>query len=205
MQVLMDHVVYLVHDLDEAAVRIGEALGVSFPHSGSHPHGTANRVCVFDDLSYIELLVARPGTPIAERVSRRLADRGEHIVRWAVRCPPEDIEGLADRLDLRLESGGVEREDGSTGTWTTATSANTDALGSPFLIAYSDVEERRERFEREPFADGRFTWVDCSGPSIGPWLGLIDGIEVRHVAGQDDRVVRVGAQIDGAHHVLPIG
>jgi hypothetical protein len=201
----MDHVVYLVHDLDEAAARIGTALGVTFPVGGSHPGGTANKVCAFEDLTYVELVSAVPGSPIAERVARSLDERGEHIVRWAVRCAPEDIDALADMLELGTQPGGVERDDGSTGTWTIAQSSDDNARGAPFLIAYdSPPEIRAEVLGRGGFSDGQLTWIECSGPSIEPWRDLIDDVEVRQVEGDHDRVIRVGLQINAQNHSLPL-
>ena len=40
--------------------------------------------------------------------------------------------------------------------------------------------------------------------SIEPWVDLIDALEVRRVEGADDRVIRVGVQINAEHHSLPL-
>ena len=205
MRVSIDHVVYLVRDLDEAASRLGAALGVSFGLRGTHPQGTVNRVFKFDDLSYVELLAATPGSLIAERIERLLDERGEHVARWAVRCDPEEIGVLADMLDLTTQPGSIERDDGARGSWTIANSVDDDARGSPFLIAYDeDIGSREERLARDGSVDGRLTWIECSGASIEPWRNLIEGIDVRPVAGEHDRVTRVGLRVNGVDHVLPL-
>ncbi|MEL7161553.1 MAG: VOC family protein [Bacteroidota bacterium] len=58
---MIDHLVYLVHDLEGRAAQIGAALGVSFTTGGRHlDRGTRNSLLRLGDRTYLELLAVDP-------------------------------------------------------------------------------------------------------------------------------------------------
>jgi Glyoxalase-like domain len=115
----LDHVVYAVPDLDEAAVRFREEFGLDSTEGGRHERwGTANRIVPLGD-QYLELVAALDEPMAAETafgssVLERAAGGGGWFTMAAV---ADDLEGVASRLGLEVGSGSRTRPDGQTVRW----------------------------------------------------------------------------------------
>lgn len=118
----LDHVIYAVRDLDEAAERFLRSHGLASLAGGVHPRwGTGNRVVPFSDGTYIELMaIVDPHaavTPLGDAISEVL--RGGD--RWFTLCLADDaLDDTAARLDLEISSGSRTRPDGSVISWRSA-------------------------------------------------------------------------------------
>ena len=113
----IDHVVYAVRDLDEAARRWEDAHGLASIPGGRHPRwGTANRIVPLGD-DYLELLaVVDPEADSA--LARTLRGLTVHGDRWFSICVADDeIEATASRLGLAVEPGARTRPDGAEVRW----------------------------------------------------------------------------------------
>jgi hypothetical protein len=115
----LDHVVYAVPDLDEAAVRFREEFGLDSTEGGRHERwGTANRIVPLGD-QYLELVAAvdeqvAAETPFGTGVLERAARGGGWFTLAAV---ADDLEAVASRLGLEVGSGSRTRPDGQTVRW----------------------------------------------------------------------------------------
>lgn len=114
----LSQVILGVRDLGAAAERI-EALGLSVIDGGRHPGvGTANRYVPLG-AEYFELLgVVDAEEAASSDYGRSLVARiaeGDSLVRWSLRT--DDIDGVAARLDLKVERRRRLRPDGVLLTW----------------------------------------------------------------------------------------
>jgi len=115
----LDHVVYAVPDLDEAAVRFREEFGLDSSEGGRHEHwGTANRIVPLGD-QYLELVAAVDEPVAAETafgggVLERAAGGGGWFTIAAV---ADDLDAVASRLGIEVDSGSRTRPDGQTVRW----------------------------------------------------------------------------------------
>jgi catechol 2,3-dioxygenase-like lactoylglutathione lyase family enzyme len=163
----IDHVVYAVRDLDEAAERFRRELGLDSIEGGRHERwGTANRIVPLG-ADYVELLAVVDAKRAAESpfgratLERIRADEG-----WlAIAVATDDLDTLAERLDLGIVEGQRERPDGELIRWRSAGLEDPRRTPSlPFFIAW-DVP-----FELRP---GR------ARAGHGLRVEGIDGVEVR--------------------------
>jgi hypothetical protein len=115
----LDHVVYAVRDLHEAAVRFREAFGLDSVDGGRHEGwGTANRIVPLGD-QYLEL-VAAVDEPMAAKTAfgRGVLDRAARGGGWfTIAAVADDLDAVATRLGLEVGSGSRTRPDGQTVRW----------------------------------------------------------------------------------------
>ena len=174
----LDHVLYAVPDLDEAAVRFREAFGLDSTEGGRHERwGTANRIVPLGD-QYVELVAAvdeaaAGQTGFGRGVLERAAGGGGWFTIAAV---AEDLDAVAGRLGLEIGSGSRTRPDGEVLRWR---SAGLDdprrELWMPFFLAWDVPEELhpgRARAGHGVRAQG-IAWVEVGGDAgrLRQWLG----------------------------------
>ena len=118
----LDHVVYVVADLDDAAERWRRELGLDSADGGRHEHwGTANRIAPLGE-QYLELIgvvdeqLAR-STPFGALVLDRAAAGGGWLMPVLA---TDDLEAIAARLGVEIAPGARRRPDGETLRWRSA-------------------------------------------------------------------------------------
>ena len=186
----LDHVVYAVPDLDEAAVRFREAFGLDSTEGGRHERwGTANRIVPLGD-QYVELVApvdeagaARTG--FGRAVLERASGGGGWFTMAAV---AEDLDAVATRLGLEIGSGSRTRPDGEVLRWR---SAGLDdprrEPWMPFFLAWNvpdGLHPGRARAGHGIRAEG-IAWVEAGGDAerLREWLGG-EELPIRVVEGE---------------------
>jgi hypothetical protein len=115
----LDHVVYAVPDLDEAAVRFRGEFGLDSTEGGRHERwGTANRIVPLGD-QYLELVAAVDEPMAAETAfGRGVLERAARGGGWfTIAAVADDLDAVATRLGLEVGSGSRTRPDGQTVRW----------------------------------------------------------------------------------------
>jgi hypothetical protein len=115
----LDHVVYAVPDLDEAAVRFRGEFGLDSTEGGRHERwGTANRIVPLGD-QYLELVAAVDEPMAAETAfGRGVLERAARGGDWfTIAAVADDLDAVATRLGLEVGSGSRTRPDGQTVRW----------------------------------------------------------------------------------------
>jgi hypothetical protein len=115
----LDHVVYAVTDLDQAAVRFREEFGLDSTEGGRHERwGTANRIVPLGD-QYLELVAAVDEPMAAETTfGRGVLERAARGGGWfTIAAVADDLDAVATRLALEVGSGSRTRPDGQTVRW----------------------------------------------------------------------------------------
>jgi Glyoxalase-like domain len=184
----LDHVVYAVGDLDEAAVRFREAYGLASVAGGRHERwGTANRIVPLGD-QYLELVAAVDRDAAAGRFGRAVMERADEGGGWiTLAVATDDLDGVAERLGLEVGSGSRMTSDGEVVRWRMAgLDDSTREPWLPFFLAW-DVPETlhpgRARAGHGVRAQG-IAWVELAGDAerFRQWLGsgelpirMIDG------------------------------
>jgi hypothetical protein len=181
----LDHVILLVRSVDAWAATLEREWGLRTCEGGTHPGGTRTRIAPLQPPHYIEvmgLVGHERGTPLASALARRLEERGDHFVGWAVST--DDVEAEGRRLGRVPESGG-----GATVRWRTVRPATADADHLPFFIQYDGETAmaylRRQAEEaNSPARPGSFAWIElATDPSaLAEWLGPHD-LPIRIVSG----------------------
>ena len=115
----VDHVLLAVEDLERAAAVLNDRYGLSSAEGGRHPQwGTANRIVPVGD-AYLELIaVVDPSRTGDNTFGRWVSGASPGLLRplgWAVRAG--DIDVVAGRLDLVIESGSRATPDGRRLHW----------------------------------------------------------------------------------------
>jgi hypothetical protein len=192
----LDHVVYAVRDLDEAAVRFREGFGLDSTEGGRHERwGTANRIVPLGD-QYVELVAAVDETVAAltgfgRGVLERASDGGGWFTIAAV---AEDLDAVAARLGLEIGSGSRTRPDGETLRWRSAglDDPRREPL-MPFFLAWDVPDELhpgRARAGHGIRAEG-IAWVEVGG----------DAERLRDWLGGEELPIRVVDAVPGIHRV----
>jgi hypothetical protein len=195
--VRIDHVIYASGDLDAAAARVEQELGVAAVGGGRHEGiGTHNRIVPLDN-GYIELLaIADPGeaagSDLGRAVQARIESVGDGLMGWAVVV--DDVGPIAARTGSQVTT--IARE-GMSAHLTGLAEAMADPY-LPFFIA-------RDPGVRGPVprADAdAITWVEVAGDErhLRDWLGgdelpvrVVDGAPAGvRAAGIGDRELRTG-------------
>lgn len=185
----IDHVVYAVRDLDEAARRFREELRLDSAPGGRHPGwGTANRIVPLGE-DYVELITVVDPDVAARRPFGRsvieATEHGDHLL--SICLATDDIEGVAARLGLDVVPGERARPDGTVVRWR---GAGTDDPGRepwlPFFISWDVPAEEhpgRMRAGHGVRATG-IAWVEVAGDPerLRAWLGTED-LPIRIVDG----------------------
>ncbi|MEP6759374.1 MAG: VOC family protein [Actinomycetota bacterium] len=136
----IDHVVFAVRDLDEAAEHVLEEHGLASVPGGVHPRwGTANRIIPLGNAQYLELLaVVDPDVAATTPLGRALAATTAAGDGWFAMClATDEIESVAGRLDLDVVPGSRALPDGGLVSWRGA--GLEDAIRTrdlPFFIAW---------------------------------------------------------------------
>ncbi len=183
----IDHVIYATADLDAAAARFTESLGLTVLPGGRHEGlGTENRIVPLGG-GYLELLAVADADEAASSdfgraVLARLARDGDGLLGWVVAV--DDVAAVAARLGTAITT--IRREGLSARITGMAESAREPFL--PFFIS-------RDPGVADPGAGadtGGITWLEVSGDAarLEHWLGA-PLREVRIVPGQA-AVRRVG-------------
>jgi glyoxalase-like protein len=183
----LDHVIYGVRDLDEAAAILNREHGLGFLRGGRHPGGTVNSVAPLAPPRYLELLAVEELGDEVSREFARLIEGGRTLLGWGIEA--DDIEAVAERLGRPVEPGSIVYDDGSTGSWRFV--EDPDDLSLPFFISYdADPVARRERWasrvdEAANGAFGGFSFVEVGGDrhQIEALLGDVE-LAVRFVDGR---------------------
>jgi len=129
----LDHVVYAVPDLDQAAVRFREEFGLDSTEGGRHERwGTANRIVPLGD-QYLELVAALDEPMAAETVfGRGVLERAAGGGGWfTIAAVADDLDAVASRLGLEVTTGSRTRPDGEILRWRSA--GLDDPLREPWM------------------------------------------------------------------------
>jgi hypothetical protein len=133
----IDHVVYVVRDLGEAAERWRAGYGLASVVGGRHPRwGTANRIVPLGR-DYLELIsVVDPETAKGTALGAALLERADD--GWFAVCvADDDIDATAARLDLSVDAGSRTRPDGAVVAWRGAGVEDPRRTAElPFFIAW---------------------------------------------------------------------
>jgi Glyoxalase-like domain len=192
--VRIDHVIYATADLDAAAARVEETLGVAAVPGGRHDGlGTHNRIVPLGG-GYLELLaVADRGeaerSPLGSAVLARIASTGDGLMGWAVAV--EAVEPVAQRLGVAVSA--IAREGLSARLAGVAEAMREPYL--PFFIA-------RDPGVADPSgagAAGGIAWLEVAGEAerLRAWLDgaalpvrVVDGSPGVRAMGVADRELR---------------
>ena len=143
----VDHLIYIVPDLEAGIETVHDMLGVQPVVGGRHSdYGTRNALLSLGPATYLEIMA--PDRELASPPQGRLfgldALKRPRLAAWILRA--EDIESLADRANqagLGLGEptpGSRERPDGTVLSWK-LTDPYASRMGGvvPFLIAWGDT------------------------------------------------------------------
>jgi len=192
----LDHVVYAVRDLDEAAVRFREELGLDSGVGGRHERwGTANRIVPLGD-QYLELVaVVDDAAASANRFGRDVLERAASGGGWlTIAAAADDIEKVASRLGLDVGTGARTRPDGEVVRWRMAglEDPRRDPC-MPFFLTWDvpvELHPGRSRAGHGVRAEG-IAWVEVHG----------DAERLRTWLGGDELPIRVTDDEPGIHRV----
>ena len=115
----IDHVVYAVPDLEEAAARLREDHGLDSVAGGVHPRwGTGNRIVPLGT-DYVELMaIVDREVAAATALGRKVLEITARGSGWFAFClADDDLEATAERLGLSVEAGSRTRPDGAMVSW----------------------------------------------------------------------------------------
>jgi hypothetical protein len=189
--VRIDHVVYAAADLDAAAARVADELGLTALAGGRHEgHGTHNRIVPLGG-GYLELLgVADPQeakeSAFGRGLLRRLEVSGDGWLAWVV--AGQDVGAVARRLGTTITR--LQRE-GLTARLTGVA----EAMQEPFLPFFIS----RDPGVADPGlggAAGGITWIELAGDAarLDRWLDgarlpirILDGPAAIRAVGIGDR------------------
>jgi catechol 2,3-dioxygenase-like lactoylglutathione lyase family enzyme len=193
----LDHVVYAVPDLDEAAVRFREMFGLDSTEGGRHERwGTANRIVPLGD-QYLELVTVVDASAAARTgFGRGVLESASAGGGWfTLAVVADDLDAVAERLGLEIGSGSRTRPDGETLRWRSA--GLDDPLREPwmpFFLAWNVPDELypgRARAGHGVRAQG-IAWVEAGGDAerLREWLGG-EELPIRVIEGEPG-LLRVG-------------
>jgi catechol 2,3-dioxygenase-like lactoylglutathione lyase family enzyme len=192
----LDHVVYAVPDLDEAAVRFREKFGLDSTEGGRHERwGTANRIVALGD-QYLELVAAVDAPAAAETgFGMGVLERAAGIGGWfTIAAVADDLEAVASRLGIEVDSGSRTRPDGEAIRWRMAGLDDPRREPwMPFFLTWDVTNELypgRARAGHGVRANG-ISWIEVGGDAerLHAWLG------------GDELPIRVGDGEPGIHRV----
>ncbi|NJC27757.1 VOC family protein [Neolewinella antarctica] len=179
---MIDHLVYLTHDLGRAAAHIEAALGVKFSPGGRHlTRGTMNKLLRIGPKTYLELLAVDPDTeaPAGGRwMGMDLLPKisSGRLARWAWAVTDGRYPMAATGVPLDagpFEAGSRALPDGTTLEWQ-LTDPGTAPLvrARPFLIDWLGHPTPAERL---PEVGCRLVKLLVGGPGVDGLRGLRAG------------------------------
>jgi hypothetical protein len=186
----LDHVVYAVHDLDQAALRFREELGLDSTEGGRHERwGTANRIVPLGD-QYLELVAAVDDEVAAETAfGRGVLEHAAGGGGWfTIAAVTDELEAVASRLELAVTTGSRTRPDGEILRWRSAGVDDTRReRWMPFFIAWDVTDELHPGHARAGHgvrATG-LAWVEVRGDAerLRTWLDR-DELPIRVTDGE---------------------
>ena len=206
----IDHAIYAVGDLDAAGDQIYEREGLASVPGGRHEGwGTANRIVPLGE-TYLELIA------VVDAEEAESSDFGRAVLRAATEDRPfvgwvaatDDIEGVARRLDVQVESKARDRPDGSTLSWRLAgMEAAMESGGAlPFFIECEGPPHHHPgaaEVEHDAEAQG-IAWIEVSTDDeerLRDWLGEDADLPVRVTEG-DPGVAAVAIATGGGEVVV---
>lgn len=140
--VAIDHVIFVVDDLDAASARLIDDHGlVSIPGGRHAGHGTANRIVPLGT-SYLELMgVVDPGEAAASPMGRWATSRASKTLIPAALClRTDDADAEATRLGLAPMAMSRVRPDGVVLSWRLVGADEMfDEERLPFFIQWDDM------------------------------------------------------------------
>jgi hypothetical protein len=191
----IDHVIYATRDLDRAAARLADELGVAAVGGGRHEGlGTHNQILPLGG-GYLELLAVRDpeeaaGSALGAALQARIEQQGDGLMGWAVAL--DEIEPVAARLRSSITT--IARQ-GMTARLT----GLAESLRRPFLPFFltrdSGVED-----PGTAGAAGGITWIEVAGDRalLERWLGgaelpvrIAEGPAGVRAVGIGDRELRI--------------
>lgn len=208
-RVWIDHAIYAVGDLEAAGEEIYEREGLASVQGGRHEGwGTANRIVPLGD-SYLELIAVvdadeAEGSDFGRAVLKARAE-DKQLVGWVLAT--DDIDAVAGRLDLEVESNSRERADGSRLSWRLAGLEAAMKSGVlPFFVEWEGPPEQHPgKAEAEHDADPEgIAWIEVTTDDeerLREWLGDFDDPRLRVTEG-DPGVSAVAIAMAGAEVVF---
>ena len=174
----LDHVVYAAPDLDEAAVRFRQRFGLDSTEGGRHERwGTANRIVALGD-QYLELVAAVDAPAAAETgFGRGVLERAAGGGGWfTIAAVADDLDAVASRLGIEVDSGSRTRPDGESIRWRMAGLDDPRREPwMPFFLTWDVTNELypgRARAGHGVRANG-ISWIEVGGDAerLHAWLG----------------------------------
>ncbi len=185
----IDHVIVVVADLEAAARRYEDELGLASVAGGRHPgHGTGNRIMPLGD-AYLELMAVvdeeeAAASPLGAWVHERVADTGGGPAALCLRT--DDIDAVAARIGRVPLAMSRQRPDGVALDWHLVGLDDAITDGLPFFIQWHVAERDHPGHDRvehrlRPVA---IDWVELGADAtrLAAWLGdhdlplrLVDG------------------------------
>ena len=192
----LDHVVYAVRDLDEAAIRFREEFGLDSTEGGRHERwGTANRIVPLGD-QYLELVAAvDEATALRNAFGRGVLERASEGGGWfTIAAATDEIESVGSRLALDIGTGSRTRPDGEVVRWRMAglEDPRRDPW-MPFFLTWDipvELHPGRSRAGHGVRAEG-IAWVEVGG----------DAERLRAWLGSEELAIRVVDSVPGIHRV----
>jgi hypothetical protein len=189
--VVIDHVVLLVSDADQAGRELRERRGLGFERGQYQPFaGTRNHMVPLRPPSYLEFLTIENRDTAAEtEPGRRVLAceaAGFGLLAWAVLV--DDLEAVSKRLGIPIHDYTIPHRDGTLRGWRTVSGP----AHLPFFIDYPNNGDRAGRlqamYERvghacSPIGFSALT-ISGSEKEMLDWLGPHD-LPLRFVGGQD--------------------
>ena len=203
----IDHALYGVRDLDEAARRFRDELGLGSYPGGRHTGRGTGNVIVPLGRDYVELLgvvdpVEATQAPTARWLQDLVAD-GDRPVGWCVSA--DNFDEVAARLGLTPTDWSRELPDGTVLRWRLA--GREVAMENPTLPFFISWEIRDDQHPSRTMVNHRarpsgIAWIEVGGDEaeLNHWLGG-ESLPVRVVDGPPG-VRAIGIRTDGGEVVI---
>lgn len=139
--VAVDHVIFVVDDLDDASTLLWQEHGLASIPGGHHAgHGTANRIVPLGD-SYLELMAVADEAEAAGSAMGRwaLSRRTAALVPVGLCLRTDDADAEAARLGLTPMAMSRARPDGVVLSWRLVGADEMFGRGLPFFIQWDDI------------------------------------------------------------------
>jgi hypothetical protein len=187
----IDHVVYAVRDLDEAAERFRREFGLDSVVGGRHGGwGTANRIVPLGE-QYVELI------GVVDRAEAEATTFGRDVLQrtaggdgwYTIAVASDDVVLVGERLGLEVDAGSRERPDGEVLRWRMA--GLDDPRREPWMPFFltwdvpASLHPGRSARAGHGVRAGGIAWVEVGGDvgRLREWLGD-EELSIRVTAGE---------------------